>query len=113
LVHVAVDLAAITMLLKALGQFAHRGLAVAEDDRGGDVFGFSRCRSDLALLARINRTLCWAMLTLFDAGRATSIYLGLLRNLSASFLIGGGIVAENSSVWRLAGSLVQIFSISG
>src|SRR3954464_1213694 len=46
------------------------------------------------------------MLTLAVAGRATSIVLGFDRNLSASFLIGGGIVAENSSVWRLAGNLV-------
>ena len=41
------------------------------------------------------------------------MYLGLLRNLSASFLIGGGIVAENSRVWRLAGSFAQIVSMSG
>src|SRR3546814_6289949 len=31
------------------------------------------------------------------AGRATSIIFGFDRNLSASFLIGGGIVAENRS----------------
>ena len=47
------------------------------------------------------------------AGLATSIYFGLDRNLSDSFLIGGGMVAENSSVCRLVGNLVQIFSISG
>ena len=34
-------------------------------------------------------------------------------NLSASFLIGGGMVAENSKVCRGDGSLVQISSISG
>src|SRR3546814_4487727 len=37
------------------------------------------------------------------AGRATSIIFGFDRNLSASFLIGGGIVAENSRVCRVAG----------
>src|SRR3546814_7514761 len=41
------------------------------------------------------------------AGRLTSIILGLLRNLSASFLMGGGMVAEKSRVCRVAGSLVQ------
>jgi len=28
-------------------------------------------------------------------------------------LIGGGIVAENNSVWRVVGSLAQIVSMSG
>ncbi len=53
------------------------------------------------------------MLMLADAGRATSMYFGFDRKRSASFLIGGGIVAENSSVWRLAGSFSQMNSMSG
>ena len=47
----------------------------------------------------------WSILTLAVAGRATSIVLGSVRNLSASFLIGGGMVAENSRVWRRLGQL--------
>ncbi len=58
-------------------------------------------------------TLNWAMFSLRLAARATSSCLGLDRNLSASFLIGGGMVAENSSVWRWAGSFSQMNSISG
>ena len=47
------------------------------------------------------------------AGRATVILLGLLRNLSASFLISGGMVAEKKSVWRKGGRRPAIFSTSG
>src|SRR3546814_2022211 len=55
----------------------------------------------------------WVIFLFGLAGRATAIVLGFERNLSASFLIGGGIVAENSKICRFAGNLVQIFSMSG
>ncbi len=43
----------------------------------------------------------WSIRRFEEAGRATSIDLGLVRNLSASFLIGAGMVAEKSK--RLPG----------
>ena len=74
----------------------------------------SRWRSTSRLLRdEATGTLCWAMFALVEAGRATSIDFGLVRNLSASFLIGGGMVALNSRVWRVVGSFEQIVSISG
>ena len=51
------------------------------------------------LSARTSTSRC-SILTLAVAGRATSTRLGSLRNLAASFWIGGGMVAENSKVWR-------------
>ena len=45
--------------------------------------------------------------------RHLDMYLGLLREFVRQLLIGGGMVAENSRVWRLAGSFEQIVSISG
>ncbi len=47
------------------------------------------------------------------AGLETSIRTGSFWNCLASLVISGGIVAENSSVWRVLGSSVQIFSMSG
>ena len=79
----------------------------------------SSCRSRRRSASRFLKALVGVgtryclMLRLVEAGRDTSIVLGLSRNLSASFLIGGGIVAENSSVCRCLGSLVQISSMSG
>ena len=73
----------------------------------------SRSRSRLSNAEPFTGTTHWVMLVLVEAGRATSIRLGLSRNLSASFLIGGGMVAEKSSVWRCFGSFVQISSMSG
>ena len=70
-------------------------------------------RSRLAWLEPATGTRYCLMLRFDDAGRDTSICFGLVRNLSASFLIGAGIVALNSSVWRSFGSLVQISSMSG
>src|SRR3546814_3419270 len=55
----------------------------------------------------------WLISALAAAGRATSMCLGSVRNRSESFLIGGGMVAENSSVCRRGGSLEQIISMSG
>src|SRR3546814_18425308 len=55
----------------------------------------------------------WAILSLVLAGRATSIAFGFERNLSDSFLIGGGIDADKSWVRRLAGRWAQLFSNSG
>ena len=48
-----------------------------------------------------------------DAARLTSIRLGLVRNVFASFSIGGGMVALNSIVCRFSGSLEQMNSMSG
>src|SRR3546814_17256107 len=72
-----------------------------------------RLRSVSRLVRSLVLTRNWVIFLLVLAGRATSIVLGFDRNLSASFLIGGGIVAENSKVCRFAGNLVQIFSMSG
>ena len=55
----------------------------------------------------------WVMLVLVLAALATSMLFGLSMNWSASFLIGGGMVAENSRVCRDFGSLEQMVSISG
>jgi hypothetical protein len=99
-------------LLQALVELAHRGLAVAEDDRGVDVFAAEQV-AQLSRLSDADRD--HPLLDVDVGGRGTRDFdrLGSVRNLSASFLITGGIVAEKSSVWRCLGSLVQISSISG
>ena len=55
LVHVAVDLTGgKTVTLQALGELAHRGLAVAENDRGLDVVGLQQMAQRLALGAALH-----------------------------------------------------------
>src|SRR3546814_4905291 len=47
LVHVAMDLAGLVPItLQRFRQFAHRRLAIAEDDRGVDILGLDQVRSD-------------------------------------------------------------------
>ena len=41
------------------------------------------------------------------------IWIGWIRNWRASATIGPGIVAENSIVWRAAGTMASSFSMSG
>ena len=53
-----------------------------------------RSAARLAWLVLLTGTTYWVMLILAVAGRATSIVFGFDRNLSASFLIGGGMVNE-------------------
>ena len=75
---------------------------------------FSRNQRSVSFFARLfTGTLKAVISALVEAARLTSMRLGLVRNFFASFSIGGGMVAENSIVWRVSGSLEQMNSISG
>ena len=77
---------------------------------------WSCCKShrSVSRFLRVSTGILNAVMSLLvDAARLTSIRLGLLRNFFASFSIGGGIVAENSMVCRVSGSLSQMNSMSG
>ena len=114
LVHVALDLAnRKARALEAARQLANGGLAVGEDD---GVLEFLVAK-DVAqrILLLVGADLDQPLLDIDVGGRRTGDLdaLGVVEELRASFWIGGGMVAENSSVWRDFGSFEQISSMSG
>ncbi len=78
LVHVAMDLGRlVAVALQALVEFAHGGLAVAEDDAGPDVLGPRSARAASRFFLVVLSIRYCLIFLLVVAGRATSIALGV------------------------------------
>ena len=81
-------------------------LAVAEDERVLDVLGADQAAQRLALVLALghDRQRLRSTVAAGEAGGATAISFGFIRNASARRRISGGMVAEKNSVWRIFGS---------